>query len=79
MPRSLDHVLKKIIGPMIKKVVTARTALASEASDQWEWTRLDGELIAPENRVQADVLVLGQEMESAMSEARRSIQGDQQR
>ena len=44
MPRSLDHVLKKLIAPMVKKVVAARTEAASQVSDGWEWSRLDGKL-----------------------------------
>ena len=54
MPLSLDHVLNKIIGPMIKKVVASRSEAAREVSDQWEWSRLDGELTGPTHTLEAD-------------------------
>lgn len=43
MPKSLDQVLKKVIGPMIKRVVQDRGDIAAKTHDEWEWNRLEGE------------------------------------
>lgn len=77
MPKSLDQVLKRVIGPMVKKVVQSKSEIPYEVSDEWEWNRLEGKaavaLGIPFQIPKLTILVMGQELNATLEEARQSI------
>lgn len=41
MPKPLDEVLKKVLAPMIKRVIASRDEVKEGDHDEWDWSRLD--------------------------------------
>ena len=43
MPRPIDQILKRIVGPMVKRVVASRDDMKEINHDEWDWGRLESE------------------------------------